>query len=236
MTKQCIVFGNGKSLEGYDFTKINRDKYDIVGTGMAFRHWRRIKWYPNIYVNVDVVVCQNPDVIKFIQQNKCDMYILSKSILALAPDIKSQGNVLFIEDLKNMHDSAFKLIRNWCSGSIAVISVLNTYEHIHLLGIDCDYVEYIVECEKLSDGTLSITKTPETNPNYFFNDYQRKGDRYNVPNGKRVHMQSWKELKYIIEYLNNMYPERYINITNYNDKKSISEYIPTRRIFEFNKR
>ena len=235
MDKECIVFGNGKSLKGFDFTKINRNKYDIVGTGMAFRYWKRIKWYPDFYVNVDVVVCQNPDVIDFIRQKKCNMYIVSKSITKLAPDMIERTDVYFIEDLTNQNNTAFKLIRNWCSGSIAVISVLNTYTRIHLFGIDCDYVEFIPECRKLDDSTLIITKSPETNPNYFFHDYQRKGDSYNIPNGNTIHMQSWKELKYIIRFLNDMYPERHIDLVNYNDKKSISEHIPTKMISEFNK-
>ena len=59
--KSCLVFGNGASLKDFDFTKIDREKYDWVGCGMAFRHWNVINTYPDFYVNVDNVVCLNPD-------------------------------------------------------------------------------------------------------------------------------------------------------------------------------
>ena len=79
--KEVCIFGNGKSLEGFEFNKIDREKYDIIGTGMAFRHWNKIDWFPNIYVNVDTVVCQNPEVIEFVKEEKCDFYIVSKAML-----------------------------------------------------------------------------------------------------------------------------------------------------------
>ena len=55
--KDCIVFGNGSSLKNFDFQKINRDKYDIIGCCLAFRFWDKNDFYPDIYVNVDDVVC-----------------------------------------------------------------------------------------------------------------------------------------------------------------------------------
>jgi len=56
------------SLEGFEFQKFDRIKYDIVGTGMAFRYWNTIDWFPNIYVNVVIVVCKNPWVIEFVKK------------------------------------------------------------------------------------------------------------------------------------------------------------------------
>ncbi len=75
------------------------------------------------------------------------------------------------------------------------------YRTIYLLGIDCDYVQVVsgaqhVEAREGEDSrnTLEIQVTPERNPNYFFDDYQQKGDRYNVPNpGRSVHLSAWRE-------------------------------------------
>ena len=99
-----------------------------------------------------------------------------------------------------------------------------------------DYVKFITECVQEDDRTLTIETTPETNPNYFFNDYQRKGDKYNKPNGKRVHMKSWEELSYIIQFINKMWPEEgtKVEITNYNSKTSISRWINTKMLGDFN--
>ena len=227
MTKNCLVFGNGKSIKDFDFRSIDRDKYSWIGCCLAFRHWDTIDCYPDIYVNVDKVVCKNEEVIDFIKQKKCQLYLLSKSILEKV-DLSHRQDIYYIEELVMDCRSVFKYSRNYCSGSSAVLMALDLFETIEIAGFDCDYVEFIPECEQLEDGTLRITKTPENNPNYFFDDYQREGDIYNVPNGTRVHLRSWNELSEILKFLIFMYPECQRTITNYNDKKSISEYFKTK--------
>jgi len=230
--KSCLVFGNGASLKDFDFTKIDREKYDWVGCGMAFRHWNVINTYPDFYVNVDNVVCLNPDVIQFVKEKKCKQYLLSRAILEKI-ELDNREDIVFLEDLLQAGVGVFKYIRNWCSGSASVIFAMAIYRDIHIAGFDCDYVEFIPECIKLKDGTLKIKETPKHNPNYFFNDYQRAGDIYNVPNGKKIHLTSWKELSYIIDFCNKMYPEHSFDITNYNNKVSISEFIKTKSLSLF---
>ncbi len=232
MNKEVCVFGNGGSLQGFEFNKINRDKYDIVGTGMAFRYWDTIHWYPDIYVNVDMVVCQNEEVIKFVKEDKCKYYIVSRSMLEKEPNLDREKVFLF-EDLVQFPQSTLRFIRNWCSGTSAVVASLDRYKTIHMFGFDVDYVECIPECVEEEDGTLTIETTPETNPNYFFNDYQRAGDKYNKPNGDKVHMKAWEELSYIIDFINKMYPEHKVSLTNYNSKESISQYFTTKPLEDF---
>ena len=230
--KECCIFGNGGSLRDFDFKSIDRDKYDVIGTGMAFRHWVLINWYPDIYVNVDSVVCQNPEVIDFVKEYKCKYYILSKSMLQKCADLNLE-KCFFLEDLLMFPQSSFRFVRNWCSGTAAVVASLDRYRVLHLFGFDVDYIEFIPECEKNSDGTLTIKTTPTDNPNYFFDDYQREGDTYNIPNGKTVHTKSWEELHYIIDFINKMYPEHKVSVTNYNTKTSISRWFDTKFLTEF---
>lgn len=230
--KECCIFGNGSSLKDFDFKKIDREKYDIVGTGMAFRYWEKINWYPDIYVNVDTVVCKNPEVIEFVKSEKCSYYIVSRSMLDVYKDLNVK-KVFFLEDLLQFPQSTLRFIKNWCSGSAAVLSSLDRYRILHLFGFDVDYKEFIPECEKNKDGTLTIKTTPSDNPNYFFDDYQRKGDKYNIPNGKTIHMKSWEELSYIVEFIQKMFPEHKVEITNYNSKTSISKWFNTKMIGDF---
>jgi len=222
--RDCLVLGNGRSLKDFDFNNIN---CDWIGCCLAFRYWDKINKYPDYYVNVDTVVCKNPEVIDFIKKDKCKMYLVSNSILEVWQD-PPKDKIVFLENVMMDCRSVFKYMRNWCSGSCALMLALDLYENISLAGFDCDYVEFLPECEKLNDGTLRIKKTPKDNPNYFFNDYQREGDNYNVPNGKKVHLQSWKECSEIIRHLNFMFPECPRNVINYNNKKSISEYFQTK--------
>lgn len=224
----CLVLGNGKSLQGFNFKMLEKKKIDWVGCCLAFRYWNKVNVHPTIYVNVDRVVCEkNLEVKEYIQQKKCKRYLLSETIKNIWNDYPKDGTIIFIEDLMKNTDSLFKFVKTWCSGSSAVLFALDQYKNIQIAGFDCDYVEFLPECEQLENGSLRITKTPQINPNYFFNDYQRKGDIYNVPNGKRVHLKSWQELSYIFDFISKMYPENIKSLINYNDKPSISQFIQT---------
>jgi len=219
-----LVLGNGKSLETFDFRRINTD---WVGCCLAFRYWNKINIHPTYYVNVDRVVCEkNLEVKEYVQQKKCKKYLLSETIKNIWSDYPKDGSIVFIEDLMKNTNSIFKFANNYCSGSSAVLFALDHYNHVNTAGFDCDYVEFIPECEKLSDGSLKISKTPKYNPNYFFNDYQREGDIYNVPNGKRVHLRSWEELSHILKFMKSVFNSNK-NVLNFNNKKSISQFITT---------
>ena len=235
MSKSTVIIGNGASLKGFDFTKINREKYNLIGCCLAFRHWLKIDWYPDLYVNADDVVIQNPEVIDFIKMKKCKQYLVSHKLKDVWEDYPKDGSILFIQDMMMVPSSTFKYVRNWCSGSCCLITAFDLSVDIHILGIDCNYVELIPECEELEDGTLKITKTPESNPNYFFDDYQRVGDIYNKPNGKTVHKRSWYESRLIHDFIQQMYPESKPNVTNYSLKgiSSIRDFYLTKNIKDF---
>ena len=212
--KDVIVFGNGRSLFEFDFKSVPRNRYDIIGCGLAFRYWERIDWYPDVYINVDVVVCEkNKSVMSFIKKQKCSKYIVSETIKNIWPDYPKDGSILFFEDLKKDESTIYNDIVVWGSGNIAVYYALDNYNHVSMAGFDCDYTEIIPECDKQEDGTLIIKNTPKFNPNYFFDTYQQKGDIYNVPNGKKVHLNSWVELS-------NSIPEGK-KLINYNDKTTL---------------
>lgn len=231
--KDCIVFGNGSSLKNFDFQKINRDKYDIIGCCLAFRFWDKNDFYPDIYVNVDDIVCsKNLEVKNFVMRKKCKYYLLSDKIKNIWNNIPNDGSIFFIQDLIQNNHKYFRYIKDYCSGSSAVLFSLGLYNNIRVAGIDCDYIELIPECKKEKDGSLKIVKTPEKNPNYFVDDYQREGDYYNIPNGTSVHYKSWEQLNYILDFVNKMFPDYEKTITNFNEKKSIREYFYTRPLNE----
>ena len=197
-TKSVTVIGNGATLKGFEFNKL---KGDTIGMTMAYRHWRKIDWYPKYYVNVDHVVLNHhhKDIEEFIKEEKCEGYILSSSILTVCPDLKDNKKVLFLEDLQKQRGNPFQYLIDWCSGSVAFLfAVILGYNEIKTIGIDCNYVEFLPETSKCQDGTLLIKETPKSNPNYFIDDYQLAGDRYNVPNCANVHMPSWCHVVFIL--------------------------------------
>ena len=89
---------------------------------------------------------------------------------------------------------------------------------INLLGMDCNYIEFIPECEKQPNGTLKIIKQPINNPNYYYPAYQRVGDLYNVPNTDRIHKKSWKDLNNLSKRINNN-----VVIKNYNTSDKLDD-------------
>ena len=197
--QKCTVIGNGATLKGFDFKKITEE---TIGMTMAIRHWYDIGWFPTYYVNVDHVVLKHHHKLikKMIDEDKCEKgYLLSKSILQVEPDLQKNDKVIFLEDLRIQRGNPFQYLVDWCSGSVAVMfAVILGYNDLQLIGIDCQYTEILPETEILNNGSLRITKTPESNPNYFIDDYQQEGDLYNKPRVEDVHRRSWEHLVFIV--------------------------------------
>jgi len=233
--KKCFVIGNGRTMKGIDFKKLEGD---TVGMTMAYRHWKTIDWFPTYYVNIDQVVLHHhhKDIEEFVKQDKCQGYLLSTSILHVCPNLRQNNKVFFLEDLQQQRGNPYRYLIDYCSGSVAFLfAVILGYNEINTIGIDCNYVEMIPECEELEDGTLIIKDTPKENPNYFIDDYQQAGDIYNKPNCNRVHKQSWEDLTFLLTgyvHLNRMCMNVYAytddkveGLTKYFTKKDIKELL-----------
>ena len=143
--------------------------------------------------------------------------------------------MLFLEDLQRQRGNPFQYLISWCSGSVAFLfSVILGYNDINTIGIDCNYVEFLPECEKQDDGSLIIKETPKENPNYFIDDYQIKGDRYNVPNAKTVHLPSWEHIVFIITgYIHmNRFPMM-IHAFSDDEVEGLTKYFPKKHIKDY---
>ena len=126
--KKTVILGNGASLKHFDFQKIDRSKYNVIGCCLAFRHWDKIGWYPDIYVNADDVVIKNDDVVEFIKKKKCKQYIVSNKLKEVWPVNlwPKDGSIICIQDIMCVPNSVFKYVRNWCSGSACLITAMES--------------------------------------------------------------------------------------------------------------
>ena len=225
MDKEIFVVGNGKSLKDFDFNYL-KDK-EWIGICLAFRHWDEcLDFYPTHYVCVDNVVCKHHigKIKDMIINKKCKTFLLCGSIIKHWNKITDYKNVFFIQQLKMMKTNPFRNLIDYCSGTSAVcFAYMLNYKKINMLGMDCDYKEFIPECVQQGDGSLKIIKTPTTNPNYYYDTYQRKGDLYNPPNTERVHKVSWFDLRNIFILFNILRQEE-IKLINYNYKDTLDEY------------
>tara|TARA_R100000388_G_C7243702_1_gene163327 strand:- start:3232 stop:3939 length:708 start_codon:yes stop_codon:yes gene_type:complete len=230
--KEIYVLGNGASLKDFDFNLL-KDK-EWIGCCLAYRYWKETNIYPTHYVNVDRVVLKHnlADIQDLIINKKCKTFLLSASIIKEWSDIVNYKNVYFIEQFKSQSGNPFRNLIDYCSGSSAsTYAYLLDADVIHLLGMDCNYVEFIPECIRLNDGTLKIIKQPQNNPNYFFNGYQQVGDIYNPPNTERIHKESWQDLRNLM-ILFNILRQKDIMIYNYNDNDTLDNFFHRKSLDE----
>ena len=192
-----IVMGNGPSLADIDLTSL--DNFDTFGLNSAYRAYERLNWYPTYHGCFDYVVTEShkDNFVKLIESGnikKC-FYIskISDSPKMQYVNLQPYGTTnrwnCKIEDFDSFHDNG-NSGANACSTAVCM-----GYKRIILLGVDCNYVEFIDGSQKDGPG-LVIKETPNKNPNYWFDDYQQKGDKYNVPRGTDFHMPTWNMLAY----------------------------------------
>jgi hypothetical protein len=193
-----VVMGNGPSLKDVDFDMLN--DVDTFGLNSAYRAYERMDWWPTYHGCFDYRVTDShrENFINLIENSPIErcFYIknISKSPGMQHVNMLEHGTTAkwndCEEDFKEFHD-------NGNSGANASsVSACLGYKKIILLGVDCNYVEFVEGSKKDGPGKLVMEKTPETNPNYWFDDYQQKGDEYNVPDGLSFHMPTWNLFAY----------------------------------------
>ncbi|MEM7708760.1 MAG: FkbM family methyltransferase [Pseudomonadota bacterium] len=196
-TDALFIMGNGPSLKGFDFDKLRAQH--TLGMNAAYRYWDEIDFYPTYYACFDTVVQDSHrEAIQRLIKERCAngirRFFLRNSILEHMPELKNHPHVHFLEDLQDQ--SEFFVDDKITTGSFsALVGIFLGYRQLFLLGIDLKYIEQIREAS-VDGRELVIDETPEENPNYFFDNYQVAGDRYNPPNRHPdMHVRSWEMLK-----------------------------------------
>lgn len=203
LTNLALVVGNGPSAKLLDFTLLRRGYIATVGMNAAYRYWDRIDFRPTYYICMDTVVILShaKRIYELVNEGRITKFFLRDEIKGKFPELDECSNILWFDDVRKRKVPVFdtNLIT---TGSFAIRwMAFEGYKTLSTIGIDARYVELLSESERLgsdSDLRLSITKTPNYNPNYFFSDYQQQGDVYNVPNspdykeqtGKLVHIEA----------------------------------------------
>jgi len=193
--KTIVIMGNGPSLKDVDFDMLR--SFDTYGLNAAYRAYERMNWYPKYFGCFDYVVTNShrENFKKLINDSPIKKYFFLEQI---QPVDKVQKVWLLPYGSSNRlpQDAAdfYYFTDGGSSGANASqTAICMGYKKIILVGVDCSYVEYLPETEQ--DGIkLKMSKTPEKNPNYWFDDYQQKGDEYNIPRGADFHAPTWNIL------------------------------------------
>lgn len=204
----AYILCNGPSLRGFDFARELIGK-TTFGMNAAYRHWDRINWYPTYYSCLDVAVgmSHKEEIGRLIREasiNGIKRFLLRRNLVDELGETEAPVDCL--EDLFEKYPAIFHSRRITTGSHTLLWAAWLGYKNIFLLGADASYVEKIGESSPAGGLRLRLTQTPAHNPNYFFDDYQRAGDVYHIPNpgadkGDMVHIESWNTIRPALDLL-----------------------------------
>ena len=187
--------GNGPSLKDVDFNLLKN--IDTFGLNLAYRKYEELNFYPKYYGSFDYTILDN---------NKNDFqYLIDNSPIErfffARKNFKSEKfqfcNITRTHTTyKNPIASDFNdFYYQGNSGTMACqVAIMLGYEKIILIGVDQNYTEKINGSEYIGNGHLIINKDNIKNENYWFDEYQKKGEIYAIPQKDVYHTPAWKSL------------------------------------------
>ncbi len=225
----AFVVGNGPSLRDFDFEKLRGRVW--VGMNAAYRFWEKAGIFPHIYACLDTVVQDSHkeeirDLVERRDELGIRFFFLRKSFEDFWPDSRDVPGVFFLEDLQ-VHAPILDRDKITTGSFSVYFCAFLGHTDIKLLGIDLNYVEKIDEAE-VQGRELVIKEDIQSNPNYFFDEYQKIGDRYNPPNRHEgMHLRSWNECWEVMQSLG-------ISVTNGNLNSAVECFpkLAWRKIFD----
>jgi hypothetical protein len=231
--KKILIIGNGPSTKQVDFSKLTNIETFMFNS--AYRKFEEINYYPTFFSCIDTkLIHKHYDNFISLKDNTNikKYYFLNNNLLDkkqfTEEDLKD-GKIQIVKNKSSVkennfifqnskYDELFEL--NDTAAYSTFISIMNGYREILLIGCDLNYRQMIDECKivKTPKNTdmLIIDKTPEKNPNYWFDNYQQKGDIYNFPNPDE-HLKGWDKIYEISLYY-------CIDIINCSDLSKINNF------------
>jgi len=194
---KAIILGNGPSIKELDFNLF--DNYHVFGMNAAYRYWLEINWFPKYYSCLDIAVGRSHadeilDLINNAHEYGIKLFLLREELIN---QLKIKSNFSRVISFDKIAKGLMALnTPTITTGShTAAWAAWLGYHDIYMMGVDNNYVEVVDGAKRVKGHLLQMAETPKENPNYFFNDYHRKGDQYFVPNPNRaIHLESWREV------------------------------------------
>ncbi|EAW35602.1 hypothetical protein L8106_13365 [Lyngbya sp. PCC 8106] len=213
-----ILLGNGPSLADVDLHSLS--SFDTFGMNAAYRAYDKINFWPKYLGCFDSLVCGHhaENFKKLIRDSPIERFFFI--------NFNDEGNEIFTEqdilsspkfqrirfqyrtpeekkrtDILSVSFERFIDMRT--SGpNVIQVALLLGYRKFIMLGVDQNYTEVVDGAKKDKHfQKLVMEKTPDRNPNYWFADYQQKGDKFNRPNLTKSQIPSWNNLSQTLECL-----------------------------------
>ena len=191
--KTIVIMGNGPSLKHFNFELMR--SFDCIGMNIAYRHFRKIGIYPRFHTCFDFVVTDNHAV--DFKAHIEDPDVTTERFFLLR-QVSSSPKLTVIRLLPEAPEFSTDINRFQNSGNTGTnscqVALCLGYRRIILIGVDCNYVQFVDGAKVVGGTVIEMQKTPGNNPNYFIPDYQQKGDRFNIPNAHIYHKPAWEKL------------------------------------------
>ena len=240
-----ILLGNGPSLAEVDLKSL--EIFDTFGLNAAYRIYSKLNFWPKYFGCFDALVCDHhsDEFKKLIKDSKIERFFFinfndSGDEIFVEPEILNSPKFQRInfsyrtqrEKLRtDIFASSFdQFIDMRTSGANTIQSaILMGYRKFIMLGVDQNYIEVVDGAKKDNNyHKLIMEKTPDSNPNYWFSDYQQAGDKFNRPNLQKSQIPAWNNLSCTLETLGikcEIYNASPITQLNAFPKKSLQESI-----------
>ena len=230
--KRALLMGNGPSLKKlieFGFDNIPDDIY-TVGLNAAYRYFDEIGWYPNCIGSFDPKITKGflPGMLEMVKKEECTTEkiltlvsdgrsinpFLTQEILAgpIIPELDARINHLWLNPTWYNHNTGY-----CTSGHNAAKFLLQEgYDIIYLIGMDNNYTNNVNLKVSQSNGNRVLHETPEKNPNYFTDDYQKQGDLFYHPGpGANTNGYiTWKELHDNLKINDKLGDHRIVNLSD----------------------
>lgn len=213
--KTLFIMGNGPSLKevmnNSDYLNMIKNNHSF-GLNAAYRAYDKFNFYPTYFGCFDYVVNEshkeefsnlvlNNEYIKkyfFIGNNNFGQNMYKQKVRFNNKFVNFNFKNINIDKFNGISKDFQNYYNVGSSGANALqIGIMLGYKKIVLLGCDCNYVERIdgvQHYDPKSKNRLVLTKNPKVNPNYWFDGYQTKGDKFNLPNTSKFQMGSWRNI------------------------------------------
>jgi glycosyltransferase involved in cell wall biosynthesis len=207
--KTLVIMGNGPSLgeimNNSELLQTLRG-YDTFGLNAAYRAYDRYDFYPTYFGSFDFRVCDShaeafSELVR--GQNPIKRFFFAKqSVFDNQTKAHQRFQVINFRAAPQGVSRQTKLSASFddfddcgSSGTNAVqAGYLMGYRHFILLGVDCNYVEILDGVKDLDGIRYEVVDEIKSNPNYWFEGYQIKGDKFHKPNEKDIQLVSWAKL------------------------------------------
>lgn len=207
--RTLVIMGNGPSLgeimNNPELLQLLRG-YDTFGLNAAYRAYDRYDFYPTYFGSFDFRVCDSQaEAFSLLVRgnNPIRKFFFAKQSV-FDEDTKAQPRFQSIHfkaapqgvsRQSSLSPSFDEFDDCGSSGTNAVqAGYIMGYRHFILLGVDCNYVEILDGVKDIDGIRYEVVEDIKSNPNYWFEGYQIKGDKFHKPNEKDIQLVSWAKL------------------------------------------